>query len=194
MTSATKTRATVHTSCIVVSSYHYKTNNSLPSSALSTPWKTESPPKSPTNIQIYANPFLREDPLWSRQQPRKRSGRRSLNRRRVPRATARILHADRSWAFSSIRLPLVPSFISILELLFHQAQHHPLQSIFLPGHTTPPPHSWNLYVFQNATETNEPIFNCHYNYYPCCSREERYASQVINIKAKSARPILLHHA
>lgn len=43
---------------------------------------------------------------------------------------------------------------------------------FLLRHTSPPLHCWYLYVFQNATETNESIFNCHCNCYPCSSREE----------------------
>lgn len=138
-------------------------------------------------------------PLWSRQQPRKRSGRRShikksLNVVACREQLPRFCTLTALWTFSSIRLPLVPSFIFILELLFPSGIA-PSSTIHFsaPPHNTAPS-QLNLHVFQDAAETDESIFNCQCNRYPCYSREERYASQVINIKAKSARPILLHHA
>lgn len=196
-TRATKTRATLHTSCLVVSSHHYTTNIlSHTVISTSTPSKSESPP-----LQIIQHPIDSSGkiPLWSRQQPRKRSGRRShikksLNVVACREQLPRFCTLTALWTFSSIRLPLVPSFIFILELLFPSGIA-PSSTIHFsaPPHNTAPS-QLNLHVFQDAAETDESIFNCQCNRYPCYSREERYASQVINIKAKSARPILLHHA
>lgn len=54
VTSATKTRATLHTSCLVVSSHHYTTNIlSHTVISTSTPSKSESPP-----LQIIQHPSL----------------------------------------------------------------------------------------------------------------------------------------
>lgn len=177
----------MHTSCIVVSSHPY-TINTLIQTLISTfhlledgiPQINQQSHQSPPLVALAATQEVGETV--------------SLIVVACREQLPRFCTLTALWTLSSILLPLVPSFISILELLFHQAQHHPLQSIFSPRHTAPPPHIWNLDVFQNATETIEPILNCHCNRYPCCSREERYASQVINIKAESARPILLHHA
>ena len=182
MTSATKTRATLHTSCLVVSSHHYRTN-SLSYTVISTfhPFEVGIPTPPP---QINQRPSLLQSipqgsppwkpPLWSRQQPRKRSRRRShikksLNVVACREQLPRFCTLTALWTFSSIRLPLVPSFIFILELLFPSGTA-PSSTI----HFSAPPHNTapsppNLHVFQDAAETNESIFNCQCNRYPCCS-------------------------
>lgn len=184
----------VHTSCIgvFVSSHHYQTNNSHRHINFH-PQKAES--SGSTNIQVHTDSFLREDPFGGISSHARRSHiKKVINCRRVPRATAKILHVDHTLDFFVNPLSSCTDFHIYPRVAVPSGTASSFAIHFLLRHTTPPPHSWYLYVFQNATKTNESIFNCHCNCYPYGSREERYASQVINIKAKSARPILLHHA
>lgn len=105
VTSATKTRATLHTSCLVVSSHHY-TTNILSHTVISTSTlrSRNPPPSRSSNIQVYSNRFLREDPLVVASAATQEVGetvsyQKVIKRRRVPRATAKILHADRTLDF-----------------------------------------------------------------------------------------------
>lgn len=192
----------MHTSCLVVSSHHYPVHNEYSISYRHQhfpPLRSRNPPPRPTNTQVYSNRLLRETPLVlasaaTQEVAETVSYQKVVKRRRVPRATAKILHTDRTLDF----LVNPPSSCAELHIYPRVAVPSGTAPSFTIHFSAPPhitaPSQLNLHVFQVASETNESIFNCQCNRYPCCSREERYASQVINIKAKSARPILLHHA
>lgn len=106
-----------------VSSHHYQTNNPHRHQQFP-PLRRRNPPDQPIS-KCPPIHFSGKTPLVASAATQEAGEtvpyHKIVNCRRVPRATAKILHADYTLDVLVNPLPLVLSFISIPELLFHQA-------------------------------------------------------------------------